>query len=440
MRAIAARDGELDMPNYQTPGVYVEEVPSGARPIEAVSTSTACFIGTGGKADAPIREPTAITNWTEFVNTFLGDGPMTPLAHAVSGFFMNTQGRCYILDIGPTGSLAGSAEEPGLEVLEAIDEIAIVAAPGYTTPSDYDTVISHCELMGDRVALLDATYDSSRPGFDIMALTRVATEDAPAAAPAEPGGAPAEPGGAPAEPGGAPADAGGQPRATRRTPEAVAPRRSDFATYYYPWLSVRDLNTGEIVLAPPSGHMAGLWARTDATRGVHKAPANDRLRGVLGVARRVTPSEQGELNEAGVNVIRMFDTGVRPWGARTLTDRPDMKYINVRRTFCMIEESIAQGTSWTVFEPNDTELWSMVVRDLKAFLTGVWRDGALMGRTPEEAFMIKCDRETNPPDSVDRGLLVALIWLAPVKPAEFVVFKVSQFSGGTIIEEGNIRG
>jgi phage tail sheath protein FI len=106
----------------------------------------------------------------------------------------------------------------------------------------------------------------------------------------------------------------------------------------------------------------------------------------------------------------------------------------------MIEESIAQGTSWTVFEPNDTELWSMVVRDLKAFLTGLWRDGALMGRTPEEAFMIKCDRETNPPDSVDQGLLVALIWLAPVKPAEFVVFKVSQFSGGTIIEEGNIRG
>jgi Bacteriophage tail sheath protein len=260
-----------------------------------------------------------------------------------------------------------------------------------------------------------------------MALTRVATQDA-----ASPDG----------EPGDA-ADAGARPRATRGEPEAVAPRSSDFAAYYYPWVSVRDLSTGEIVLAPPSGHMAGLWARTDATRGVHKAPANDTLRGVLGVARRVTPSEQGELNEAGVNVIRMFDTlGIRPWGARTLarTDRPDMKYINVRRTFCMIEESIAQGTSWTVFEPNDTELWSMVVRDLKAFLTGLWRDGALMGRTPEEAFMIKCDRETNPPDSVDRGLLVALIWLAPVKPAEFVVFKVSQFSGGTIIEEGNIRG
>jgi uncharacterized protein len=417
------------MPNYKTPGVYVEEVPSGARPIEAVSTSTACFIGTGGKADAPRGEPTAITNWTEFVNTFLGDGPMTPLAHAVNGFFLNTQGRCYILDIGPTGSLAGTAERPGLEVLEAIDEIAIVAAPGYTTPSDYETVISHCELMGDRVGILDAIANSSRLGFDIMALTRVATQDAPAAAPD-------------AEPGGAAADAGGQPRATRRTPEAVAPRSSDFAAYYYPWVSVRDLNTGEIVLAPPSGHMAGLWARTDATRGVHKAPANDRLRGVLGVGRRVTPSEQGELNEAGVNVIRMFDTlGIRPWGARTLarTDRPDMKYINVRRTFCMVEESIAQGTSWTVFEPNDTELWSMVVRDLKAFFTGLWRDGALMGRTPEEAFMIKCDRETNPPDSVDRGLLVALIWLAPVKPAEFVVFKVSQFSGGTVIEEENVR-
>jgi uncharacterized protein len=301
------------MPTYKTPGVYVEEVPSGAWPIEAVSTSTACFIGTGGKADAPNREPTAINNWTEFVNTFLGDGPMTPLANAVNGFFRNTQCRCYILDIGPTGSLAGTAEQAGLDVLEAIDEIAIVAAPGYTTPSDYDTLISHCEKMRDRVAILDAPRDLK----DIMALTRVATQDA--ASPET-------------EPKDAAADTGGRPRASRAAPEAVAPRSSDFAAYYYPWVSVRDLNTGQIVLAPPSGHMAGLWARTDATTGVHKAPANDTLRGVLGVARRVTPSEQGELNEAGVNVIRMFDTlGIRPWGGPYAgADRPPRHEVHQR--------------------------------------------------------------------------------------------------------------
>jgi phage tail sheath protein FI len=411
------------MPNYKTPGVYVEELPADVRSIESVSTSTACFIGTGGKADAPIGEPTAITNWTQFQTMFMGDGPMTPLAHAVNGFFANTQGRCYILDIGPNGRLTGTAQSPGLSVLEAIGEIAIVAAPGCTDAEDYDAIISHCEAMGDRVAILDAPRDVPDP----MALTRVATVDAPTDSPSA---------------GGQPAGEPGQPPPGPRRPAALAPRPTDFAALYHPWVSVTDLNTGEAVLAPPSGHMAGIWARTDATRGVQKAPANVAMRGVNGVRYRVAPSEQGELNEAGVNVIRMIgNLGIRPWGARTLagSTKPEMRYINVRRLFCMVEESIAQGTSWIVFEPNDRELWSMMVRDLKAFLTGLWRDGALMGRTPEEAFIIKCDDETNPPDSVDRGLVVAMIWLAPVKPAEFVVFKVSQFSGGTIVEEGNIR-
>lgn len=419
------------MPNYKTPGVYVEEVPSGARPIEAKSTSTACFIGTGGKEGAPIGVPTPISNWTQFVNTFLGEGPMTPLAHAVNGFFLNTQGRCYVLDIGPTGTLTGTAERPGLSVLEAYEDIAIVAAPAYTTPADYQVLVGHCEAMRDRVAILDTPCDVP----DVMALTRVATEEGPTAAPSgsAPPGMPGEPGGPP----GAPGEPAAPPR--RRAPEAAGGPTSDFAIVYHPWVLVKDINTGDTVLAPPSGHMAGIFARVDATRGVHKAPANEPMRGVVGVQRRITPAEQGELNEAGVNVIRMFDTlGIRPWGARTSarSAKPEMRYVNVRRLFCMIEESIAAGTSWIVFEPNDRELWSMVVRDIKAFLTGLWRDGALMGRTPEEAFMVKCNEETNPPDSVDRGLVVTQIWLAPVKPAEFVVFKVSQFSGGTIIEEG----
>lgn len=413
------------MPSYSTPGVYVEEVPSGARPIQAKSTSTPVFVGTGGKADAPIGVPIAITNWSMFVNTFLGEGPMTPLAHAVNGFFMNTQGRCYILDVGPGGTLSGTPQRPGLSILEEIEEIAIVCAPGYTSPADYETLIAHCETMRDRLAILDAPREVD----DIMSLTRAGTMEAPAAQPDPPAADPTTE---------------TPPPRQRRQQQNEAPRSSKWATLYWPWVLVKDLQTGETVLAPPSGHMAGVWARTDATRGVHKAPAgtNHALRGVVGVQRRVTPTEQGELNSAGVNVIRLFDSGILPWGARTLarSEAPEWTYINVRRLFAMAEESIADGTSWIVFEPNDRPLWNMIVRDVSAFLTGLWRDGALMGRTPEEAFYVKCDDETNPPDVVDAGRVVVEIGMAPVKPAEFVVFKVSQYSGGTITEEGNSRG
>ncbi|MHB1007955.1 MAG: phage tail sheath family protein [Propionibacteriaceae bacterium] len=399
------------MPIYNVPGVYVEEVPSGVRPIAAQSTSTPVFIGTGGKAGAPHGEPVSITTWTEYANTFLGEGPMTPLSHAVNGFFLNTQGRCYVLDIGD-GALTGTATSPGLSVLEPIDDIAIVAAPGYTDPASYEAVIAHCEKMRDRVAILDAVPD----GKDPMGYTRVATEAAPAAAPAD----------------------GDAPPAGRRSAavEAYRPRSSDFAAVYHPWLTVKDLVTGESVAAPPSGYMAGVWARTDASRGVFKAPANTPIRGVIGVQRRIAPQEQGELNDAGVNVIRVVGRGdILPWGARMLSSDAQWRYINVRRLFCMVEEAIADGTQWIVFEPNDKPLWNMIKRDVTAFLLGLWRDGALAGSKPEEAFFVKCDAETNPADVVDAGRVVAWVGLAPVKPAEFIVFQVSQFSGGTTTEE-----
>jgi uncharacterized protein len=398
------------MPIYNVPGVYVEEVASGPRPIAAESTSTAAFIGTGGKEGAPHGEPRSITTWTEYASTFLGDGPMTPLSHAVNGFFLNTQGRCYVLDIGD-GTLSGTATSPGLSVLEPIDDIAIVAAPGYTDVASYEAVIAHCEKMRDRVAILDAVPD----GKDPMGYTRVATE-APAAAPAD----------------------GDAPPAGRRgaAVESYRPRSSDFAAVYHPWLTVKDLVTGESVDAPPSGYMAGVWARTDAQRGVFKAPANTPIRGVIGVQRRVAPQEQGELNDAGVNVIRVVGRGdILPWGARTLSSDAQWRYISVRRLFCMVEEAIADGTQWIVFEPNDKPLWNMIKRDVTAFLLGLWRDGALAGSKPQEAFFVKCDAETNPPDVVDAGRVVAWVGLAPVKPAEFIVFQVSQFSGGTTTEE-----
>ncbi len=158
------------MPIYNVPGVYVEEVLSGNRPIAAQSTSTPVFVGTGGRKDAPRGVPTAVTSWTQYATTFLGDGPMTPLSHAVNGFFLNTQGRCYVLDIGQ-GSLSGTATSPGLAVLEPLEDIAIVAAPGYTTPADYEAVIGHCEAMRDRVAILDVH------GADAFVPTGNATAD-----------------------------------------------------------------------------------------------------------------------------------------------------------------------------------------------------------------------------------------------------------------------
>jgi uncharacterized protein len=205
-----------------------------------------------------------------------------------------------------------------------------------------------------------------------------------------------------------------------------------FGAVYYPWIAVRDpLNpTNKTpVLVPPSGHVAGVWARSDATRGVWKAPANEPLAGVVSLAYRLTKEEQGDLNYNGINCLRHFAReGIRIWGARTI-NRDEWRYLNVRRLFNMIEESIAESTRWTVFEPNDQSLWKSIRRDVGSFLLGQWRAGALMGASPEEAFFVKCDAETNSPDVVDAGYVVTIVGIAPVKPAEFVVFRIRQSSG-----------
>jgi phage tail sheath protein FI len=191
-----------------------------------------------------------------------------------------------------------------------------------------------------------------------------------------------------------------------------------------------------LVDVPPSGHIAGIYARTDATRGVHKAPANESIRGALNVTYRFTGEEQGELNPLGVNCIRFFAReGIRVWGARTLAaEASEWRYVNVRRLFNMIEESIAQSTRWVVFEPNDMSLWKAIRRDVSAFLMNLWRDGALMGTTPDEAFFVKCDEETNPPEVIDAGRVITVIGLAPVKPAEFVIFRIGQHAAGVDVE------
>ena len=216
-------------------------------------------------------------------------------------------------------------------------------------------------------------------------------------------------------------------------------RDSAFGAAYYPHLVIQNplarpgaTNGEKFLTVPPSGHMAGVWARTDATRGVWKAPANEVVRGVARLAADITSGEQDLLNPAQVNCIRSFGTnGIRVWGARTLaaTDQ-SWRYINVRRLFTYIEESVRRGTQWVVFEPNDADLHARVKRTVAAFLRGLWMQGALVGATPEQAFYILCDESNNPASSVDEGKLIVDVGIAPVKPAEFVIFRISQWQGG----------
>jgi uncharacterized protein len=242
-------------------------------------------------------------------------------------------------------------------------------------------LISHCELQGNRMAILD-----SPPGMTVQQVKEWRSD--------------------------------------------VAMYDSQFAAFYYPWIKIENpagTNGDREMFVPPSGHIAGVWARTDETRGVWKAPANDTIRGCLDIERPITKAEQGLLNPSGINCIRPFGTrGIRIWGARTLSSDSDWRYINVRRLFNMVETSILDGTQWAVFEPNDMKLWEGINRTLTGFLTGLWSSGALFGASPDQAFYVKCDAETNPPESIDEGKLVVEVGIAPVKPAEFVIFRISQ--------------
>jgi len=285
------------------------------------------------------------------------------------------------------------SERKGVEGLEVLDDVTMLVVPDLMTtmPGEklnldmvkavQSMMIAHCERMGDRVAVLDAPPD----------LT---------------------------------------PQEVKKWRMDIAGFDSSYAAMYYPWVKVMDPATEQPVNMPSSGHVAGLWARNDNTRGVHKAPANEVLQGVIGLAYQVTKGEQDTLNPIGVNCVRAFPgRGIRVWGARTLSSDPAWRYINVRRLFNYVEKSIEGGTQWVVFEPNNRKLWARVSRDVSAFLRTVWRDGALFGSAPSEAFYVKCDDELNPPESRDLGRLIIEIGMAPVKPAEFVIFRISQWAG-----------
>ncbi|MBX3640690.1 MAG: phage tail sheath family protein [Nitrosomonas sp.] len=409
------------MPNYLSPGIYVEEVSTGAKPIGMVGTSVPAFLGLAPAKNKHVNQAIACNNWGEFCRYFVNeDSKSTHLAQAVFSFFNNHGSRCYIVNVGENGSISGDVKKrSGLYALETIDEVAIVAAPGYSDAISYEALLSHCEKLQDRIAILDAPESVS----DINALKTLKTVSSTGSTSTS-------------------SESGESKPATDIKIESTAsqglrPRNSDegYGAFYFPWFRGLDAlqpNSGSIVNIPPSGAIAGIYARTDATRGVHKAPANEQVRGALGLTYNVSREEHGELNRKGVNVIRMFPDGIRIWGARTLAaEASEWRYIPVRRTFNMIKESIQEGTRWTVFEPNDMMTWKSVERDIRAFLMRVWRDGALLGATPEQAFFVKCDAETNPPEVRDAGQLIAEIGIAPVKPAEFIVFRIGQWTNET---------
>ena len=387
--------------SYLSPGIYIEEVDRGSKPIEAVGTSTVAFLCECNVC--PTSDQILCTNWSQFTKHFGDFSNSDYLAHAVYGFFNNGGGRCFVLNVGkwqdgmtdPQGNkLAsraalyigqdmGPGTRTGLHALEEIDEINIVSAPGQTDPAVQDAVLTHCEKMRYRFAILDSPEVIEDGGVD-------------------------------------------------RLPK---PRDSKYGAYYFPWIEVYDPHKGNIY-QPPSGYVSGVYSRTDTERGVHKAPANEVVRGALGLKYDITKGEQDILNPKGINCIReMKGRGIRIWGARTISSDPSWRYVNVRRLFNMVEQSIEQGTQWVVFEPNNSALWKRVTRTITAFLLRVWRSGALMGDTPEQAFFVKCDSETNPPEVVDAGQLICEIGMCPVKPAEFVIFRIGQMEAGGDVAE-----
>ena len=286
------------------------------------------------------------------------------------------------------GADGGPGNRTGIQALSDIDVVSIVAAPGRSDTTVQNALINHCELLKDRFAVLDS----------------------------------------------------GRAQNIAQVQAARANYDSKYAAYYYPWVNVYDPATEGSKAVPPSGHVTGIYARSDVERGVHKAPANEVIRGITGLEQTINTGEQDILNPLpnNINVLRDFrerGRGYRVWGARCITSDAAWKYVNVRRLFLFIEESLEEGTQWVVFEPNDEPLWARVRQTVSQFLTRVWRDGALMGSKPAEAFFIECDRRTMTQDDIDNGRLIMRVGIAPVKPAEYVIVRISQWAGGSAVAE-----
>jgi phage tail sheath protein FI len=524
------------MPDYLYPGVYIEEVDTGNKPIEGVSTSTAGFLGVTERG--PLV-PTLVTSFSDFTNAFgsyvqemvQGVPVDRYLAYAVEGFFQNGGQRCFVMRVagvtppasltsldggmtvtangpgawgnniavqtapaglpnknlfklivaywvdGPPSPLpdltqpipatiaqptvlesfddlsavsasstfyesqinqvsnlitvkqqtagvpvietylasqslsplgspsplalrlgrdatleladfygddSDPANKTGLLALADVDEISILCCPDEFYFSQNDTNISQalviqCETLMSRFAILQAPYTAGKPENNNPSV----------------------------------------------------PSARGYAAYYYPWLQITNPVTGVLLPIPPGGHLAGIYARSDTNVGVHKDPANEIILGIDKLQLSINNQQQAILNPKGVNCLRLFKgQGNLVWGGRTTSPDPDWKYINVRRLFIFVEQSIQLGTQWVVFEPNNDALWARARRSVSDFLTGLWMDGMLLGTTKDQAFFVRCDRTTMTQADLDNGKFIMLIGIAPVKPAEFVIFRIGQYTGG----------
>jgi phage tail sheath protein FI len=280
----------------------------------------------------------------------------------------------------------GTIYKTGLLGFEQVDDIAIIVAPAHhAVPTLTTELVTHCTKLKDRFAILH-----SNPATDSV----------------------------------------------NNIGSIVPPQDTTFAAFYFPWIKVFNPLIKQDSLIAPSGHIAGIYANTDIERGVFKAPANEVVAGATSLQFQITKRDQDTLNPRGVKCIRIFPSrGIRVWGARTCSTNSLWKYINVRRFFLFLAESIDEGTQWVVFEGNSERLWARVRQTIVQFLTTQFRNGALMGTRPEEAFFVKVDRTTMTQDDIDNGRLICIIGVAPVKPAEFVIFRLAQFQGGTEITE-----
>ncbi|MGH9249391.1 MAG: phage tail sheath family protein, partial [Acidimicrobiales bacterium] len=351
------------MATITAPGVYVLEEDPGPRPIESVGTNIAAFLGVAPASEERLQEIVPVTNWTEFRKHFVDpasdDGqrpPSTDLTRAVAGFFQNGGGLCLVVNLG--ADPAPNAVTEALRLLEARDEVSILAAPGMADPATHEALIGHCEILQDRFVILDPAGAVD----DTADLLTVATSAAPR--PRSSSSSSSSASSSDSSPSDAEESDDADATAPPATPRIGKPRETESAAYYYPRIGVTDPLDGTLTITPPSGHIAGVYARVDERRGVHKAPANEPIVGAITLEDFVTKAEQGPLNAAGVNVIRSFPRqGIRIWGARTLAPAGPNIYVNVRRLVIMIKESIEEGTMWVVFEPNDYRLWKSITRD-----------------------------------------------------------------------------
>ena len=380
------------MVDYTTaaPGIHLEEI-TPAGPIEGAGTSVAALIGTTATLSTgfDLGRPVPVTSWNAYA-TVLGEykGGLN-LPHAVRGFFDNGGTFAYVVPIKDLGGLDGALAE-----LTRLPDVGLVCVPGLVDPAvQKDKVIKHCEDMKDRFAILDGVQDPN---------------------PLKPDG----------------------PLLTQRA-GLVSP--SGFGALYWPWILIRDPAAAAAVTAavPASGHIAGVMARCDSTVGVHKAPANEQLRGAVGLDYTLNDTEQGLLNSKNINALRRFPGGPPlVWGARTLTADAPWRFVNVRRLVSYIEDSLVESLRWAVFAPNNVALWKGLERSITEFLTRVWESGGLFGRTAKEAFYVTIDESINPAPVRDRGEVFVEIGLAVTRPAEHIVLRIGLWDGGAKVSEG----